>query len=158
MRPATIIVAIIISVTACGKRDFIPDHSSERSPARASDSSEVNVKPPLVSARVDYGVVSDIPDCLTLAGKDTKEDGNLLLARIETKVTRITSECGCTWKWLLYRSMTGAVGLETELASGTLFAADPGEPSVERLIVLLSERAHPPKGRVLLHVGCAPAP
>lgn len=158
MRPATVIVAIMISVTACGKRVVSPDHSSQQSPARESDSSAVKLEPPPVSPRVDYAVVSDIPDCLTVAGKDTKEDGNLLLARIETKITRTTSECGCTWKWLLYRSMTGSVGLERELASGMLFAADAGDRSVERLVVLLSERARPPKDRLVLHVGCAPAP
>ena len=156
MRSAAII-AIIVSVTACGKREFIPNHS-EQSSARATDSSAVNFKPLPVSPRVDYAVVSDIPDCLTVAAKDTKEEGNLLLARIETKISRITSECGCTWKWLLYRSMAGRAGLEAELASGTLFAADPGTPSVERLAVLLSDRAHPPKDRLVLHVGCAPAP
>jgi len=153
MRPATIIVAIMISTTACGKSVFIPDHSSQRE----SDSSAVNLEPAPASPRVDYAVVSDIPDCLTVVGKDTKEDGNLLLARIETKTTR-TSECGCAWKWLLYRSMTGPLGLERELASGTLFAADAGDRSVERLVVLLSERAHPPKDRLVLHIGCAPAP
>jgi hypothetical protein len=158
MRTATILIAIMVSVTACAKRDFTPDNSSERSAARANDSSAVKVERPPVSPPVEYAVVSDIPDCLTVAGKGVKEDGNLLLARIETKVTRITSECGCTWKWLLYRSMAGPPGLERELASGTLFTSDPDAQSVERLAVLLSEKAHPPKDRAVLHLGCAPAP
>jgi hypothetical protein len=158
MRLVATMVAVIISMTACGKRAVIADHSAGGSPARANDSSVVHVKPAPVSPHVDYMVVSDIPDCLTVAGKDTKEDGNLLLARIVTKTTRITSECGCTWKGLLYRSMAGPAGLEAELASGTLFATDQGAASVERLVVLLSERAHPPEDRLVLHVGCAPAP
>jgi len=158
MRRATIIAAVIVSVTACGKRDLVQSPSSEASPGRTNGSSADDVKPPAVSPPVDFDVVSDIPDCLTVTSNGTREVRNLLLARIDTKIARITSECGCTWKWLLYRSMAGPVGLEAELASGTLFAGDPSTPSVERLVVLLSDRTHPPKGRLVLHVGCAPAP
>jgi len=49
-------------------------------------------------------------------------------------------------------------GLETEVASGSLLAAEPADPPIERRLVLLADREHLPARPITVHVGCAPAP
>lgn len=155
-RMKTVILGAVVLVAACGKRSG-PDGLSDAAPPRTPAAALVP-KPAPVAPQVDFTVRSDIPGCLGVVRKATTEHENLLLARIETKTTQITADCGCTSRWLLYRSVTEREGIETELASGNLLAGRPGGPSVERLVVLLSEKAHPPADPVILHVGCAPAP
>jgi hypothetical protein len=156
MRTGTIFAAMVL-MAACGKRDR-PAGSSDAAARGAGAAVAASSGRGPAGARVDFAVQSDIPGCLSVARKDTIEQGNLLLARIETKTTHISAECGCTSRWLLYRSVAEREGIETELASGSLLAGTPGGPSVERLVVLLTERAHPPTDGLVLHVGCAPAP
>jgi hypothetical protein len=155
---ATALAIIALSMVACGRREAPFRHSVEASAGDAGHATATKGQPPPTSSRPEFAVVSDIPDCLTVIGGSTKEDGNLILARIRAKVTRITAHCGCTWKGLLYRSMSGPEGLASKIASGTIFAGDPGEPEVDHLVVLVSERSHPPDKPLTLHVGCAPAP
>jgi len=110
------------------------------------------------AADVRFAVKSDIADCLDVVGKTTAYDGDLLLGVVDLKTTKITADCGCTSKWLLYRSVFVTDGLETEVASGSLLAAEPADPPIERRLVLLADREHLPARPITVHVGCAPAP
>ena len=107
---------------------------------------------------IPFTVVSDIPACLEVVPKGTTSDANLLFATVGLKTTQITAACGCPSKWLLYRSVTSTQGIETELASGSLFAGEPDGAAIERRVVLLADREHPPAQALTVHVGCAPAP
>jgi hypothetical protein len=152
----TVTLGAVVLVVACEKRTS-PDCSGDAARPQAA-AATVAPKSGRVRPQVDFTVRSDIPGCLSVVRKDTTEQENLLLAKIETTTTHITADCGCTSRWLLYRSVAEREGIETELASGSLLAGPPGAPSVGRLVVLLSERSHPPTDALILHIGCAPAP
>lgn len=83
---------------------------------------------------------------------------NLVFADIQLKTTRNVAACICPSNWLLWRSVTSSEGFETEFASGSLLAPDQDAPTIERRVVLLGDRDHPPAEPLVLHVGCAPAP
>lgn len=110
------------------------------------------------TAELPFAVTSDIPECLDVVGMQSHVESNLLLAGVRLNTKAITARCGCISKWLLYRSVTSTDGLETEFASGSILAAEPGAGPIERQVVLLSDRGHPPAQPLLVHVGCAPAP
>lgn len=152
-----IIVAVVVFTFSCDQRGS-PAGSYDASAPGAGPVSAAVAKPPPAGPPVDFAVVSDIPDCLKVVRKDTTEQGNLLLARVELTTTRELASCVCISRWLLYRSVAERDGLETELASGKVLASQPGRPSTDRLVVLLSERSHPPTDSLVLHVGCAPPP
>lgn len=114
--------------------------------------------PSQTEPRAPFAIRSDIPDCLEVVSTQTATKDNLLLAIVRLKTVKLTAACGCTSKWLLYRSVTSTNGLEFELASGTILAADVGATPIERAAVLLGDRAHPPAEPLILRVGCAPAP
>lgn len=146
-RLATVVLAGVL-IGGCGR------HRESDTGPRAADAA-VAVQGP---APVSYAFQSDIPYCLEVTGKGTVSDANLLLAIVEIKTRRITAECGCTSRGLLWRSVTSPKGIETEYASGDLLAPEPGGPATERRVVLLGDRAYPPAEPLLVHVGCAPAP
>ena len=108
--------------------------------------------------QIPFTVTSDIPDCLEVSGNRSHADSNLLLAEVRLTSNAITAQCGCISKWLLYRSVTSTDGLETELASGSLLAPEPGAGPIERQVLLHGDREHLPALPLIVHVGCAPAP
>jgi len=111
-----------------------------------------------VSVPISYRLQSDIPECLTMRGKQVTSSVNLVFADIEFETTRNLAACICPSKWLLWRSVTSNDGIETEWASGNLLAPEPGAASIERRVVLLADREHRTAKPVMVHVGCAPAP
>jgi len=149
------ILAMATLLAACGRREATtataPPATSTLAPSPPRTQSAPN-------PTIPFTVTSDIPECLEVVGTDEREDGNLLLAEVGLKTTAILARCVCISKWLLYRSVTSTEGLDTEFASGSILAAEPGAPPLHRDVVLLSDRGHPPKQPLILHVGCAPAP
>jgi hypothetical protein len=156
MRTRNQLFVAVILIAACGRR-ATPENPREGAAARAQGAGQgATAAPP--GPPVTFTVVSDIPECLAVVRKGSIVDSNLLLGIVELKTTRITAACGCTSKWLLYRSVTMHEGLETPLASAGLLAPDPGGPAIERRVVLLADREHPPNDSLTVRLGCEPAP
>jgi hypothetical protein len=156
MRTRSQIFAVLILMVACGRRTA-PLNPPAGAAAHAQGAGQgATAAPP--GTPVEFTAVSDIPECLTVVRKGSTADSNLLLGIVELATTQITAACGCTSKWLLYRSVTTHEGLETSLASGSLLAPDPGGPAIERRVVLLGDREHPPSDSMTLRFGCEPAP
>jgi len=145
--PSSVLVAAIL-IVACARHREPGPH-----PAPPVPEADRNAPAPVV-----HSCQSDIPYCLDVVGKGTVTDGNLLLGVVELKTRRITAACGCPSKWLLWRSVTAKEDIQTELASGELLAAEPGDKAREVRLVLLGDRSHAPADPLVVHVGCAPAP
>jgi hypothetical protein len=157
MTARTQVLAVLILMAACGRRTTLTAPPEGRAADAALPGNAETAGAPARPA-VPFTVVSDIPDCLAVLRKGTASDSNLLLGIVELKTTRMTADCGCTSKWLLYRSVTTHLGLETQFASGSLLFSDRGAPSIERRVVLLGDKDHSPSEPLTLHVSCEPAP